>query len=332
MNHDDTTPQKSSEARAVADIVQDLYRPHVLTVKGQEGQAETQVLILPDGNGGLSARGVKEFLDPYRAKPERRKGNADFTDLDSLIQHVNRFKDSDSALFAKDDRAAPAIQAVLDYHRAGHESDPRFGQHRARYSFPLSDEWQAWRNVDGEAMEQMEFAEFLEDRIIDVMHPPAFLTEGTDPNAAGAKGKPAELTDSDAGLRDMVEKIGGKVCGPSKLMELSKGLRIHDQQKMKEVVNTATGEVQIQFESEHQDAEGRPIKVPNLFLLAIPVFHNGPLYRVPVRLRYRARTGRIAWHFTMHRPDLIQDHAFSEACERAGTETELPLFYGTPEA
>lgn len=321
--------KRPSEADAVAQIVRDHIKPEVVTVHGQDGNPKTQILVLPDGQGGLKAHGIKQYIDPYRQQPERRTGTAKLTDLDSLIGHVNRFKDKGSALFAIDNRDAPAIIAVLNYHPEGSESDPRFGDHKARYDFPLSDEWKAWRGVDGQTLEQIDFAEFLEDRIVDVMGPPEFLTARADPNATET---PEPNDDADKRLFDLVTKIGGKVCGPSRLMELAKDLRIHDQQTVKEVVNTSTGEVQIQFETEHRDSEGKPIQVPNLFLLAIPVFNNGPLYRVPVRLRYRVRGGRITWSLQMHRPDLVQDHAFDEACKRAAEETACPLFFGQPEA
>lgn len=290
-------PDTETLADAVARIVRNHIRPEVVTVKGQKGCPDTEVLVLPDGHGGLKAHSVKPFLDPYRDKPERRNGTAKLTDLDSLIGHVTRFKDAGSALFAIDNRDAPAIVAVIDYHPEGAESDPRFGTHRARYDFPISDEWEAWRGVDGRALNQIDFAEFLEDRIVDVMAPPQFLTASNAP-----EDEPDE--DADKRLLDLVSKIGGKVCGPSRLMELAKGLRIHDQQTVKEAVNTTTGEVQIQFEAEHRDDNGKPIQVPNLFLLAIPVFRTGALYRVPVRLRYRLRAGRITWSLQMHRPDL----------------------------
>ena len=325
---DSSKAGRPSEADAVARIVRDHIKPEVVKVKGQDGIPETEILVLPDGGGGLKAHGIKPYLDPYRRRPERRVGTATLTDLDSLIGHVNRFKDGGSALFAIDDREAPAMIAVLNYHPEGAESDPRFGDHKARYDFPLSDEWTAWRDADGKTLEQIDFAEFLEDRIVDVMAPPAFLTARADPNAVDI---PEPDEQSDNRLFDLVTKIGGKVCGPARLMELAKGLKIHDQQTVKEIVSTTTGEAQLQFETSHRDAEGKPIQVPNLFLLAIPVFRNGPLYRVPVRLRYRLRAGRISWGLNLHRPDIVQDHAFGEACDRAAEETACPLFFGQPE-
>lgn len=321
-----------SEADAVARIVRDHIRPEVITVTGQKGQPETQILILPEQDGGLTPIGLKPFLDPWRTQPERRAGRATMTDLGSLIAHAKRFKDADSALFAVDNRDAPALIAVLDYHRQGAEGDPRFGQHRCAYEFPLSDEWKAWRDVDKVSMSQIDFALFLEDRIIDVMAPPSWLTRiGRENDDAAQAGPEKAESDGDQRLADLVAKIGGKVCGPAKLMELAKGLRIHDQQVVKEVVNTNSGEVQLKFDSEHRGEDGKPINVPNLFLVAIPVFHNGPSYRIPVRLRYRVLGGKISWSLTMHRPDLAQDHAFKEACEKAQKDTDLPLFFGLPE-
>jgi hypothetical protein len=312
-------------AQVIASIIKDHFKPQIITVEGQKGRPATEVLILPDGKG-LNAKSVKAFGDEYRDRPERREGTAHFTDLKSFVAHVVRFKDDGSALFADDSRDKPSITAVLDYHKIGAESAPRFGRHKSFYSFPLSEEWKKWREVDDCELDQIEFAEFIEDRITDVMMPPDSLISGV------REQEPTDGSgDNDQALLDLVQKIGGRVCGPSKLMELSKGMKVHDQQKVKQVINTSTGESQIQFETEHLDADGAPMKVPNLFLLAIPVFHNGPLYRVPVRLRYRVRSGSIKWKVQMHRPDMSLDHAFSESCHKAETDIGLPLFFGKPE-
>ena len=55
-------------------------------------------------------------FDKWRAHPLRRTGTATMTSLDSFIEHVRRFRTTESALFAKEDRTAPALSAVLDYH------------------------------------------------------------------------------------------------------------------------------------------------------------------------------------------------------------------------
>src|SRR3546814_16310007 len=98
------------------------------------------------------------------------------------------------------------------------------------------------------------------------------------------------IDDEDSLPEDMqkfVNAVGGRIAGPSRLMDLSVGLKVYEKANVSEAVNLASGEVQIQFTSEHVDGTGSPLKVPNLFLIAIPVFKNGQFYRLAARLRYR---------------------------------------------
>ena len=114
-------------------------------------------------------------------------------------------------------------------------------------------------------------------------------------------------------------------------MELSRGLSVRENLQAKSAVNLDTGEGEIKWVSEHSDEEGRPLKIPNLFLICIPVFENtGVAYRIAVQLRYRLRDGKVTWIYTMYRVELIFDHAISEACKRVKAETELPLILGRP--
>jgi hypothetical protein len=76
----------------------------------------------------------------------------------------------------------------------------------------------------------------------------------------------------------------------------------------------------------------KPVKVPNLFLIGIPVFEGGPLYRIPVRLRYRLAGGRVTWIVRRYRPEAVFKDAFDEALARIGEATGLPVLRGAPEA
>lgn len=308
----------NTNTQALIDFVAAHAKAEIVQVEGQNGQPLTDVLVLP---AGLAAHSVKKYLDEYRSAPERRQGNATFTDLASLIAHANRFKDADSALFACDDRSKPHITAVLDYHRAGAESAPRFGRHRGVYNFPLSDEWKAWMAANGKGMAQSDFAAFLEDRIVDVIPPPDFVHADFDgPDSPDKK------------LADLAELLGGNFAGPAKLMEMARGLSVNQAARVKNAANLSSGEISVQFETEHQDTQGQPIKVPNLFLIAIPVFVNGAAYRIAVRLRYRLDGGSIKWSYQLYRTDKVFDHAFDEAVARAATETGLPVLRGQPES
>jgi hypothetical protein len=316
------TGDQSNIAKTIADLMVSLHNPHLITV--EDGDIKAPAAMIP---WGVDLKDVESLLAPHRQRPKRRRGTASFTDLDSLIAHANRFKGPDSALFAIDDRKAPQIISVINYNQAGFEGAPEFGDHRGHYHFPLSDEWKAWAEVDGKMLDQGEFAEFIEDRIGDVTAAP---TEAADPSFA--RGRTDGEGQRASNLADLQKLLGGTWAGQSTLMEMSKGMKINEGARVKQAVNLQTGEVQVQYETEHRDQDGAPVKVPNMFLIIIPVFHNGPLYRIAVRLRYRLREGRISWAMQMYRPDLVFDDAFKEGCNRAAQATELPLFIGKPEA
>jgi uncharacterized protein YfdQ (DUF2303 family) len=297
----------------------------------EHGGLTVPVLSVPNGSG-RAVMSVKKFLDEYRLAPERRRGISTHGDLPSFIEHVNRFKDADSALFAtplrRDEQGRltrpPSLTAVLNYHRIGAAGAPQFGDHRSVYDCPLSEEWRDWARCDGEKMSQQDFAEFIEDRIADVVAPPVGA-----PTLAG--GENVLATEDDARLLDAAKLLNGVFAGPSKLMELARGMAVTVNERVKQAVNLQTGEIAVQYETQHGEA-GQKVQVPNLFLIAIPVFELGSLYRMIVRLRYRAGNSGIAWFFQLYRPEKVFDHAFKEVAETARAGTELPLFYGAPEA
>lgn len=296
----------ATEVRA---IIEDYNVPDLQTLKEPGTGVEALALITPTGAKAVP----REVFDEYRVAPSVRHGTAVLTAIESLIDHVNRFKDGDSALFAVDDRSKPSITAVLDYNRAGAEADPRYGFHRSLFQFPLSDEWQAWIKSDGEAFTMGEFAAFLEDRIIDVLD----LIPGED-----------SLPED---MQRFVNTVGGSIASPSKLIELSVGLKVNERSAVKEAINLASGEAQVQFVAEHVDDAGQPLRVPGLFLIGIPVFNQGPIYRLAARLRYRKTPGGLVFFYQLWRADRTFDHSFREACERVRVETELPLLFGKPE-
>lgn len=208
----------------------------------------------------------------------------------------------------------PAIEAVrrlVEDHTTAKQIT--LGKHRAVFPFPLSDEWKAWQEQDKKPMSMIDFAAFLEDRIVDVLD----MIPGED-----------SLPED---MQKFVNAIGGRIASPSRLLELSVGLKVHEKAAVSEAVNLASGEAQIQFVSEHVDASGAPLKVPNLFLIGIPVFRNGQFYRLAARLRYRKSSSGLLFWYDLWRADRVFDHAFRDGCERARVETDLPLLFGTPE-
>jgi uncharacterized protein YfdQ (DUF2303 family) len=305
----------------VRNLVEHYAAPTVIDIKEPETEIVARAVL---ANGGLTPL-PSGLFEPFRPHPRFRQGSSTLLSLDSLIDHVNRFKDDGSAVFANDDRNSPSITAVLDYHPKGGATEistgeltPRFGKHRSLFTFPVSDEWKAWNAANGaqNAMTMADFAAFLEDRIIDVL----YMIPGED-----------TLSED---LQRLVDTLGGgdTIATPNKLIQLARGLQINEAAVVQEAVNLQSGEGVIRFQSEHTDEHGGPLKVPALFLIGIPVFRNGPLYRLAARLRYRKKGPSIIFWYELWRTDRTFDAAFNEAVERVKVETELPVFIGKPEA
>lgn len=301
----------------IRDLVETYKTPEIRTLIEPGTGVEAIVRVAEDGTFAVD----DEIFDQYRPHPKRRRGVANFTKVSSLIDHVNRFKNEDSALFASDGRDRPSIVAVLNYHDAVNdlngeatpiEPKPRFGDHRSVFRFPLSDEWAAWTGNDGKPMTMATFARFLEDRIIDVVDPSGDF-------------KPSE------DLQQFINICGGKTASPAKLIELSRGLQVFENSVVGEAIKLSSGESQIEFKSEHVDAKGKPLNVPGLFLIAIPVFKHDVRYRIAARLRYRKTSEGLFFIYDLWRVDNAFDTALSEACEIIRDKTGLPLFYGSPE-
>lgn len=299
---------------AARDLAEQYLAPRIEEVSDKSGE-RVQVLVTAQGQ---NVRVLKpEDFDPFRDRPLRRKGQAVLTQAESFIAHINRFKDLDSVIFACDDRERPSLTGVLDYHRQGSEGDPRFGGHSAHFAFPLSDEWQAWMGQNGpkNAMSMVEFAAFLEDRVIDVLQ----LIPGED-----------ELNREQ---QMFVDATGGSVATPSQLIAMSVSLKVNENSSVNEVRNLTSGEGEVKFSNSHDTSiAGDIVRVPTVFIIGIPVFRNGAFYRVLARLRYRKQGGALLFWYELWRTDRVFDHAFREACELVRTETDLPLLFGRAEA
>lgn len=282
-----------------------------------------------------SHRKVEDLTGRHREaaqflKPARRKGTAHLDDLQSLIDWANRFKGPTSALFAKPDLNAPTITCIADYHAEG-PADPatatgdptaRHCHHRAVYSFPLSEEWKAWTGVSGQPLEKDDLGEFIEAQAKDIM----------DPTAAILAAKENDKNQSwENRLIQTAQQIEGRYGQLTQLLQMSRQFQVYETSNLKVTSNRDTGESEIQFLNEHKGADGKPLQIPNLIIIAIPVFMGGAPYRMPVRFRYRKMGGAVRFILSIYNPEKAFDDAFKEAVKEATEKTELPTFKGTPE-
>ena len=280
--------------------------PFISTIEEKSvREAGVPVAVLPKGNGSSEIQSVKRLVDEWRTSPERRRGVAQAFTLRSFTDLVNRHKDGHSAIFAQIVASEPKLLAVIDYHQT--DGEPRFGEHRIAYDYPISDEWRAWRGKDGAVLSQLDFAAFIEDRV-------------------------AELASPEADECSMYEGLfQTKIALPTELIQLSRGIAVNVDSKVKEIRNLQSGEAQIIYDEVHKDGAGKPLTIPGLFIIQIPMFVGGNVIRIVARLRYRRQEG-MKWFYHLYRwQDAMREHLLHDLAF-VSAETELPVFEGKPEA
>lgn len=302
---------------AAYDALKDGIKPSLQSIS-RGSHSSASIAFVPKGMNPLS---LKTYLDEYLPAPERRKGETNHTDLSSFIGYVNRFKSAPTVVFARNSRSEPKLLAIFNHHPEGEdEKTAGFGDHRAWYHFPLSDEWKIWQKHNGALMSQSEFAEFIEDRFLDIV-PPATEMAG-DTGEVKLKLAPDVLR--------LLAVSNGRCAQPAEMYTLSRGLKVHAENKVEQKVDLQSGESALVYVNEHKNEAGERVNIPQLFQIGIPVFDRGPGYVMVARLRYRLQNGSVKWAYQLHRGDLVFDDAFNEAVARTELETEVPVFLGTP--
>lgn len=312
----DRTGDLMREAHAISGEFQ---RATLAAVTEPDTGTDALVIVAPDG----SIKPLPQsYFNDYRDAPKRRSGTAVMTRLESFVDHTNRFKTPASALFASDSKVKPSLTAVLDYHEPLRVDDgdermvipnalPDFCQHRAFFGFPLSDEWKAWKAMDGEWMSMAQFAVFLEERFIDV-------EQIEDPDSLNAD------------IQQLRKALNTTLATPTKLLELSQELVVLENATHAQSQNRYTGESAIMVRNEHTDENGQKIELPKMFVINIPVFDRGDHWRIAARLRW-SKSGGVKFIYDLWGIERVFETAISEVCNTAQTNTGLPLFYGAPE-
>lgn len=315
-------------AQTIRDIMLKLGEVEIAHLPTEDKPLAPTMLAIPEGR-------KLEDITPQitaameRFQPLRRRGTARMQTLESLIDWANRFKGDTSALFANPDMTQPSLTCIANYHDGGghttdgREATARHCDHRGIYSFPLSKQWNAWRAVSVKPLDKDELGEFIEENAMDILDPtPAILSKRTSEDHESWENR----------MIDLAAQLQGRFGTLAQLLQMSKSFQIHQASNLSVSTNRDTGEASIQFTDEHNDAEGRPLQIPNLLMITIPVFESGAPYRMAVRFRYQKTGSQVKFRLQLHNVQRVFDACFDEAIQTAASATDLPLFLGTPEA
>lgn len=232
---------------------------------GEEGGSMLPV-SLGDGGPTLNAD-VLKAIEERREAPVRRRGTVTLTEVDSLVEAVNRWGSDRTVIYA--DAAAFSLVAVVDDHPAGDESVMSAGWrgHRIVYTCPRSSEWQAWAAIDGKEMPQAAFGDFLESRLEDLV-------------ASDGMPKPLEV------------------------LTVARKLSIKTRGEFTREMDPTTGNHVLVSKSENT-SDSTPI--PRAFAIAIPVFEGGVRYEIEARVRLRVEGAALFTVVLHRRKEIERD-------------------------
>lgn len=163
--------------------------------------------------------------------------------------------------------------------------------------------------------------------------PPARLCRWANPTPAVLKGvENAKNASWENHLISTAQQIEGRYGQLTQLLAMSKRFQVHETSNLTVSTNRDSGEAEIQFLNEHKGADGKPLNIPNLIIIAIPVFLGGAPYRMPVRFRYRKLGGDIKFIMSIYNPEKTFEAAFKEAVVEATEAPKLLTLMGPPEA
>lgn len=282
----DTGKQLAAIADRTVDI---LGLPHALLPTGMTLQPLKETIALADQRA-------------ERDKPRLLKGCAVIGDEASFVEHVARFKDASSVIFA----SKQGVLAVYDYSRPAvdgkRDESARFGHHRASFAPEVSEEWKAWIGGAGKHLQQEAFADFLDEHLYDLVGPIA-------------------ATENDPGR---------KVPSPADLATMAYSLKVTSEDVLDSTLNRTTGEYTITAKVA-QTTTGSA-QIPPEFDICIPIFTGGPKTRITCKLRLRKQDTKFLFGWVVPGAPALLRTAMDELAARIKEATALPVITGSPEA
>jgi uncharacterized protein YfdQ (DUF2303 family) len=203
-------------------------------------------------------------LSEHRDRPVRKEGKVDLSTVEAFTKYLSEHKSDETTVWVHP--TSGAMVAVLDDHSTG---EAGWGGHRAALTLIRTDEWLRWMGLDGQLVDQVTFAEHIEDSQIDIVRPDA------------------------ADLLEIAQSFHGTTNtswrSSQRLADGSVQFTHHEE------VETSAG-------------RDEPLEVPSTFELAIAPFVGEDPVRLVARLRYRMRDGKLSIGYKLDRPaDAIRD-------------------------
>lgn len=169
------------------------------------------VAIVPEGFTAIK-------LDPFLAVPRRVVEHITLNTLDAYIAYVKDWRRDATVIFA--DQGQRSLRALIDYHEDN--AKPQWADHSANYTARLSRQLDAWSSRNGQNLDQAAFADFIEERVLDVSQPSGAelleLATNLQVITKATFGSVIKLASGDFDLKYAEKKQQGSVKVPEKIV------------------------------------------------------------------------------------------------------------------
>lgn len=277
----DTTNFATPEAHVVAQLAADATKPHTLQAGALYG--------VRDQDGRLQIVDTEKYND----RPARKRGTVTASDAAAFSAYVQKHGLAETEVWS--DPPTARLVAVINAHMGttgdGVEDYAGWGDHRVQLRLTPTPAWAAWSRLDRQLVGQVDFAEHVEDRLVDFIDP------------AGAT---------------MLELAQTFTAHRSVRFESSRRIKSGETQLVYKEDETAAA------------GRKGDIGIPDTFTLALRPYEGCEPYKVTARLRYRITGGSLQLGYVLERPEEIQRAAFDDIVNAVAAEIDQQIWNGTP--
>lgn len=288
------TAMAANETQAAIDAGVALAEPSTIT-DGLVG------VIIPAG-GTFKEVDLKAFEDKHAAHPRRKVGTVHVQDADSFVAYLDKHGLHSSEVFA--DPARRGLVGIINAHAGTTdapgsdtmtgrvEADAGHGDHRVLLELIATDAWTAWTKNDKQWMSQVQFAEHLEDNILDIVNPDA------------------------ATMLEIAQSFHATTGVAFKSVQ-----RLHSGEATLKYEETTTARA----------GQKGDLDIPTEFTLYVQPFTGQPtMAEITARFRYRIRDGVLSLSYALNQPDVVVRQVFDEIVETVREGITQPVFQGRP--
>jgi uncharacterized protein YfdQ (DUF2303 family) len=238
---------------------------------------------------GAEIRSLRDFQ--FAEPPLKKAGKVTAEDVPSFAAYFQRFRDDDSMIFGLPEKFT--FTGILDYHIAK-DGAAREKAHQVILELRQTARWKTWKGNNKTPMAQEQFAQFIEDNLPDIYAP-----DGTDYPPAAV------------------------------MLEVSRSLQASSSYQFNQATNLKNGQRGLTYREQIEGVAGPAgeLKIPDAFIVRIPIFLNQKPVEIICRLRFRIQGGKLSMWYDMLRVDemLAAEFETARAAVAAAAECEVLL-------